>query len=214
MSKSQLKRFWDYLEDTKYNIPEDLQNEITQAFIFALSSDPATLDQWSDQSHKNSESTPLPDISDFWSGLTPQPQSQSHSPKVAKSSIRDLLTDDYVQLANQDLPLEVVNNISEATQSIDLESKLQTWELNPNGTRRNLRNLIASLHTILWVDSGWKTLSLIQLMDITQIKKAYRQILIIAHPDKLTQNPPEHQVIGARIFDVITTSFKQYQETL
>jgi len=56
----------------------------------------------------------------------------------------------------------------------NLEAQLFAWETNKDGTwRKNIRNLLSSVHTVLWPNSGWKPVSFADLIDFNAIKKAH-----------------------------------------
>ena len=95
----------------------------------------------------------------------------------------------------------------------DLESTLSAWEFNKDGNKKNIRNLLSSVHTVLWPNSGWKPVSFADLIDFTAIKKAHMKVIRVVHPDRLTDATPEQMVIALRVFDVLNTAFDQFKET-
>jgi hypothetical protein len=94
-----------------------------------------------------------------------------------------------------------------------LEATLSAWENNKDGSRKNIRNLLSSVHTVLWANSGWKSVSFADLMDFNGIKKAHMKVIRVVHPDKLTDATPEQMVIALRVFDVLNTAFDKFKET-
>lgn len=95
----------------------------------------------------------------------------------------------------------------------DLEATLSAWEFNKDGNKKNIRNLLSSVHTVLWPNSGWKPISFADLIDFTAIKKAHMKVIRVVHPDRLTDATPEQMVIALRVFDVLNTAFDQFKET-
>jgi hypothetical protein len=224
MSKVQLRRFWEHLDSSKYNLPDDLINEITKAFMFAIDPDPEiaiTLDELLSPPKSSTISpikshSPQIELADFLAGCSFSQTTQSNQSTQSSQLTTPIEIDSIViNELSVSSPLSIKSPQQiQLDDSRDITTKLQTWELNSTGARKNLRNLIASLSTVLWPDSGWKPLSLSQLMTPVEIKKAYRQILLIVHPDKLTSHPTHHQLIGAHVFDVIVTSYKDFQNSV
>ena len=93
-----------------------------------------------------------------------------------------------------------------------LEDRLNAWSTK-DGQRKNIRQLLASLHTVLWPNSGWKTAGLADLIDPNAIKKQHRKAILIVHPDKLQDATPEQKVIAEHAFDALNTAFDRFQET-
>jgi len=94
-----------------------------------------------------------------------------------------------------------------------LEASLSAWENNKDGTRKNIRNLLSSVQTVLWSNSGWKPVSFADLIDFAAVKKAHMKVIRVVHPDKLTDATPEQMVVALRVFDVLNTAFDRFKET-
>ena len=65
-----------------------------------------------------------------------------------------------------------------------LGPKLELWA---KGKSDNLRALLSTLQDVLWEDCNWKEVSMMDLMNPSQVKKQYRKAMIIMHPDKVKQ---------------------------
>lgn len=87
--------------------------------------------------------------------------------------------------------------------------KIREWKDANHG---NIRGLLATLHSVLWEDSGWVKLSVGDILDSAQVKKAYRKANLIVHPDKVRQkNGTEDQTaIADMVFDVLKEAWSQF----
>ena len=93
-----------------------------------------------------------------------------------------------------------------------LEDRLNAWSLK-DGQKKGIRNLLSSLHLILWPNSGWKPVGLADLIDANAIKKVQRKAMLVVHPDKLQEATPEQKVIAEHAFDALNFAYERYQET-
>lgn len=90
------------------------------------------------------------------------------------------------------------------------EKKIQVWS-EENGIKRSIQALLASLHTILWEDAGWKPLNIGDLMNDNKIKIYYFKASRIVHPDKAIDYTPEQQYIAERVFDALSQGWNKFQ---
>ncbi|KAL3851507.1 hypothetical protein ACJIZ3_013389 [Penstemon smallii] len=65
-----------------------------------------------------------------------------------------------------------------------LDEKIRLWSA---GKEDNLRLLLSSLHHIVWPSSGWVAIPLTNVIESSQVKKAYQKARLCLHPDKLQQ---------------------------
>eukprot|EP00444_Apocalathium_aciculiferum_P034561 CAMPEP_0183485302 /NCGR_PEP_ID=MMETSP0370-20130417/179358_1 /TAXON_ID=268820 /ORGANISM="Peridinium aciculiferum, Strain PAER-2" /LENGTH=478 /DNA_ID=CAMNT_0025678605 /DNA_START=113 /DNA_END=1550 /DNA_ORIENTATION=+ len=94
--------------------------------------------------------------------------------------------------------------------SNDIGTQLDEWAKTPDGQSfKDIKVLISTMHTALWPDSGWKELSLSELLEgPAAVKKWYRKAILVVHPDKQTEAPPDQQVRADRIFQALNEAFK------
>lgn len=92
------------------------------------------------------------------------------------------------------------------------DSQLSSWE-SKDGVKKNVRTLLSTLHTVLWPNSGWKQVSVADLLDFNAIKKVHRKAILLVHPDRLIDATPEQKVVAERLFDVLNTAFDRFQKT-
>ncbi|KAL3800949.1 hypothetical protein ACHAWO_001550 [Cyclotella atomus] len=86
---------------------------------------------------------------------------------------------------------------------IRLEPKLKAWS-EEHGKKKQLRALLANLHTILWEGSGWKPITLADVLDDSKVKKVYHKASRVVHPDKTGGLDAEKRFVAKRVFDALT----------
>eukprot|EP00210_Caulerpa_lentillifera_P005379 g5141.t1 len=77
----------------------------------------------------------------------------------------------------------------------------------------NMRGLLTSLESVLWEDSGWKPLTVGDVLEPIQVKKAYMKANLIIHPDKVKQKggSAEQVVLADMVFNVLKEGWKEFQ---
>ncbi|CAL5411703.1 unnamed protein product [Camellia sinensis] len=65
-----------------------------------------------------------------------------------------------------------------------LDEGIRLWSASKEA---NIRLLLSTLHQILWPDSGWYEIHITNLVESSQVKKAYQKARLCLHPDKLQQ---------------------------
>lgn len=84
-----------------------------------------------------------------------------------------------------------------------LEPKIKAWS-EEHGKKKQLRALLASLHTILWPESKWKPVNLGDLLDDKKCRLAFHKASREVHPDKTMKLSPENRFLSKRIFDALS----------
>lgn len=92
-----------------------------------------------------------------------------------------------------------------------LEPKLKAWS-EEHGKKKQLRALLANLHTILWEGSGWKQISLADVLDDGKVKRVYHRASRVVHPDKTGHLDAEKRFIAKRVFDALTQAKTEFDE--
>merc|ERR1719317_1714094 len=95
-----------------------------------------------------------------------------------------------------------------------IEAKLNKWEyMGEEGKqRRNIRNLLSTLHTVLWPDTSWTPVAVSGLITKKKIKDAYKAAILEVHPDKHTKDPLEVQAISSRTFEALNEAFNEFRQ--
>ena len=86
---------------------------------------------------------------------------------------------------------------------IRLDPKLKAWS-EEHGKKKQLRALLANLHTILWEGSGWKPISLAEVLEDSKVKRVYHKASRVVHPDKTGGLDAERRFVAKRVFDALT----------
>mmetsp|Transcript_40710 Transcript_40710/g.122613 ORF Transcript_40710/g.122613 Transcript_40710/m.122613 type:complete len:516 (-) Transcript_40710:2038-3585(-) len=92
-----------------------------------------------------------------------------------------------------------------------LEPKIKAWS-EEHGKKKQLRALLASLHTILWPEAGWKQVSLGDLLNGAKCKKFYHKATLKVHPDKTHHLDAEKRFLAKRIFDALAQAKVEFDE--
>nr|ABF94473.1 expressed protein [Oryza sativa Japonica Group] len=96
----------------------------------------------------------------------------------------------------------ILRNNEEKEQIKISESKIWEWSKGKEG---NIRSLLSTLQYVLWPESGWKPVPLVDIIEGAAVKKAYQKALLCLHPDKLQQRGAAmHQkYIAEKVFDIL-----------
>ena len=88
--------------------------------------------------------------------------------------------------------------------------KIQAWK---DHHRANIRGMLTSLHTVLWEGANWKPISVGDVLDAGQVKRAYMKANLLVHPDKVRQKngTDEHVVIADMVFDALKEAWTEFQ---
>ena len=92
-----------------------------------------------------------------------------------------------------------------------LDGKLKEWS-EEHGQKKQLRALLANLHTILWEGSGWKQVSLADVLDDSKVKRVYHKASRVVHPDKIGHLDAEKRFVAKRVFDALTQAKVEFEE--
>jgi hypothetical protein len=84
-----------------------------------------------------------------------------------------------------------------------LEPKLKAWS-EEHGKKKQLRALLATLHTILWPGADWKPVGIGDLLEDGKVKRCFHKASRVVHPDKTHHLGPEERFMAKRIFDALS----------
>lgn len=93
-----------------------------------------------------------------------------------------------------------------------LEPKIKLWS-EEHGKKKQLRALLASLHTILWPNSGWKSVTIGDLLDSKKCKLQFHKASRVVHPDKTHHLPAEQRFLAKRIFDSLSQAKNEFDDS-
>ncbi|CAI9116693.1 OLC1v1017910C1 [Oldenlandia corymbosa var. corymbosa] len=88
-------------------------------------------------------------------------------------------------------------------------AKIQQWS---SGRKGNIRSLLSTLQFVLWPQSGWKPVPLVDLIEASAVKRAYQRALLCLHPDKLQQKgaASDQKYIAQQVFDILQEAWDLY----
>ena len=77
----------------------------------------------------------------------------------------------------------------------------------------NIRALLATLHTVLWENSGWTAAGMTDLVEPGRVKRSYMKANLVVHPDKVKQKggTVEQIVIADMAFDTLKTAWSKFE---
>ena len=88
-----------------------------------------------------------------------------------------------------------------------------SWNLNFFSSSLSLITILESFKLIiivicwqvLWPNSGWRPIPLVDIIEANAVKKAYQRALLCLHPDKLQQKgaSPYQKLIAEKVFDIL-----------
>ncbi|CAL0319009.1 unnamed protein product [Lupinus luteus] len=109
-----------------------------------------------------------------------------------------------IQVLSQDENEVLQNQENEENQAID--KKIQQWSKGKEG---NIRSLLSTLQYVLWPESGWKPVPLVDIIEGNAVKRSYQRALLCLHPDKLQQKgAASHQKYTAeKVFDILQVKY-------
>jgi hypothetical protein len=94
---------------------------------------------------------------------------------------------------------------------VQLEPKIKAWS-EEHGKKKQLRALLASMHTVLWPDAKWTQISIGDVLDDSKVKKFYHKATLVVHPDKTQSLPADERFLSKRIFDALTQAKTEFDE--
>ncbi|KAJ5995252.1 Ubiquitin-associated/translation elongation factor EF1B N-terminal eukaryote [Penicillium waksmanii] len=93
------------------------------------------------------------------------------------------------------------------SESVDL--RITNWK---NGKQDNLRALLGSLDAVLWAESGWKKISLAELVLPNKVKIQYMKGIAKVHPDKIpTTATTEQRMISSAVFGTLNEAWDKFR---
>ncbi|KAE8729217.1 hypothetical protein F3Y22_tig00003725pilonHSYRG00122 [Hibiscus syriacus] len=90
-----------------------------------------------------------------------------------------------------------------------IDAKIQQWS---SGKEGNIRSLLSTLQYVLWPNSGWKAVPLVDIIEGPAVKRSYQKALLCLHPDKLQQKGAGSDIkyIAQRVFDVLQDAWTHF----
>ena len=92
-----------------------------------------------------------------------------------------------------------------------LGTEMDKWAFTEPGKFKDVRSLLSSMGSVLWLNSGWEEVPIGELMiSGAVVKKCYRKAIILTHPDRHQRDSAEQQYRADRVFNALNESFKSF----
>ncbi|KAJ9629166.1 auxilin-like clathrin-binding protein required for normal clathrin function [Knufia peltigerae] len=93
--------------------------------------------------------------------------------------------------------------------SDSVDARIQAWK---GGKADNLRALLGSLENVLWEGSGWKKISMADLVLPGKVKIQYMKGIAKVHPDKIpTDATTEQRMIAGAVFSALNEAWDKFK---
>lgn len=91
----------------------------------------------------------------------------------------------------------------------EIDAKIRQWTKGKEG---NIRSLLSNLQYVLWAESGWKPVPLVDIIEGNAVKRAYQKALLCLHPDKLQQKgaASQQKYIAEKVFDILQEAWNYF----
>ncbi|XP_031479263.1 J domain-containing protein required for chloroplast accumulation response 1-like [Nymphaea colorata] len=142
----------------------------------------------------------------------PSPESNDNFQSCAQESpqvVHDLAGRSLDNLGRQ-LADEKKSSIAQPQDELqNLDAKIKKWA---HGKEGNIRSLLSTLQYILWPESGWKPVPLVDIVEGTAVRRAYQKAMLCLHPDKLQQKGGTipQKYTAEQIFDILQDAWTNF----
>ncbi|GER40315.1 chaperone DnaJ-domain superfamily protein [Striga asiatica] len=90
-----------------------------------------------------------------------------------------------------------------------LDNDIKRWA---SGKESNLRALLSSLQQVLGPESGWRPVSLTDMITSESVKKVYKKATLYVHPDKVQQRGAnlQQKYVAEQVFDILKEASNKF----
>lgn len=150
----------------------------------------------------------LEDIN-FQKDASPASESVPYGSKPSVENIDDPSLDNFEVEELAPVEDKVSKTREESETIMALDSKIHVWS---SGRKGNIRSLLSTLQLVLWAESGWKPVALVDIIEANAVKKAYNRAMLCLHPDKLQQKGADSQkkYIAEKVFDILQEAWDHF----
>jgi hypothetical protein len=90
------------------------------------------------------------------------------------------------------------------------DKKLTSWSTDTGGNKKNVRSLLSSMHSVMWVGNNWKQISVADVIEGNRVKFMYRKAMLVVHPDRCSGMDPETKFLAKRIFEAVNEAYQEF----
>ncbi|KAL4584350.1 hypothetical protein LXL04_008949 [Taraxacum kok-saghyz] len=145
-------------------------------------------------------------LEDIYFQKDPSPPSESvpHVENIDDPSLDNFHVEELPPV--EDKPSETQEELEDTK---DLDMKIHVWS---SGRKGNIRSLLSTLQLVLWADSGWKPVKLVDIIEANAVKKAYNRAMLCLHPDKLQQKGADSnkKYMAEKVFDILQEAWDHF----
>ncbi|KAJ7966727.1 J domain-containing protein required for chloroplast accumulation response 1 [Quillaja saponaria] len=143
------------------------------------------------------------------SSTAPVPDSSGSTSRYTASDFQGNFVIDELGQVENELPQTSNNRRRNPGNTEDIDAKIRKWS---SGKEGNIRSLLSTLQYVLWPESGWKPVPLVNIIEGNAVKRAYQKALLCLHPDKLQQKgATSHQkYIAEKVFDILKEAWTHF----
>ena len=98
----------------------------------------------------------------------------------------------------------------------ELEKTLEKWKGNAKvGKAKDIRGLLANLHTVLWERAKWKQINMGHVLKPKRCKLHYRKAILVVHPDRVQNDDsatPQMKYTADIVFATLNEKYKEFEE--
>lgn len=91
--------------------------------------------------------------------------------------------------------------------------QLDNWEYGIGQKRKPIKVLLTTMHTVLPAAMNFAPIKMADLSTPAQVKKTFRKVMLVIHPDKIDPNNAELVVTAERVFNAIQVEFKAFEDS-
>ncbi|KAI7729728.1 hypothetical protein M8C21_020933 [Ambrosia artemisiifolia] len=104
-------------------------------------------------------------------------------------------------------PKASVDNIDDPTLDSFQVQELATVDDETSKTQEESEAIM-----VLWAESGWKPVALVDIIEANAVKKAYNRAMLCLHPDKLQQKGADSnkKYIAEKVFDILQEAWDHF----
>ncbi|XP_078442519.1 uncharacterized protein LOC144712191 isoform X2 [Wolffia australiana] len=119
-------------------------------------------------------------------------------------SVDECLAEKFSQIENEPSEAELYCEIIQAS-----DVKIRDWSKGKEG---NIRSLLSTLQYVLWPESGWKPVPLVDIIEGHSVRRAYQKAMLCLHPDKLQQKGADvHQRnVAEKVFNILQDAWTNF----